>query len=285
MLSQKDNPALSEARLLELHQLIARGSSGDRAAFDALYEVTSARLYAICLSLLPDRPLAEQALQRVYADIWRGTRRPNDSGTPALAWLDDQARASAAALLPPDAALPAMPADPTPVMPPARARNRLREELGMAQAPFSEVLDSRIRWWQRPQALLGAVVAVLVVAAVLLVPVIAPSGQAGWQTQVVSQPAGLRVDVSVHQRDLQIALQSGAAPVGRDWELWWMAPDGAAPVSLGLVPHEEGSVTRPLPQGLDAADGVQIALSDEPEGGAPAGVATGPIIAISTLSP
>ncbi|MDS9466157.1 hypothetical protein RGQ15_01005 [Paracoccus sp. MBLB3053] len=54
-----------------------------------------------------------------------------------------------------------------PVMPPARARQRIREELGLASAPFSQPLDSRIRWWQRPGALLSVLVVLLGLAALV----------------------------------------------------------------------------------------------------------------------
>ncbi|MBD9525724.1 hypothetical protein [Paracoccus sp. PAR01] len=55
----------------------------------------------------------------------------------------------------------------TPVMPPARARQRIREELGLATAPLSETLDSRIHWWQRPGALLAVLVAVIAILAAI----------------------------------------------------------------------------------------------------------------------
>lgn len=58
----------------------------------------------------------------------------------------------------------------TPVMAPARTRQRIREELGHAVAPLSKTIDSRIRWWQRPLPLVLVLLAVLgaVLALVLI---------------------------------------------------------------------------------------------------------------------
>ena len=83
---------------------------------------------------------------------------------------------------------------------------------------------------------------------------------------------------------MEIALEQGAPPEGRDYEIWWIRPDGSAPISLGVVPRS-GSARMELPDDLDPGEGVQIALSDEPEGGSPTGQATGPIVAIADLTP
>lgn len=55
-----------------------------------------------------------------------------------------------------------------PMMPPARARQRIREELGHIAAPLSQLPDSRIHWWQRPGLLLAAVAALAVLAGLML---------------------------------------------------------------------------------------------------------------------
>ena len=66
----------------------------------------------------------------------------------------------------------------------------------------------------------------------------------------------------------------GAAPAtGRSYELWLIDGD-RPPQSLGLI---EAALTLPAPT---AAKGYVLAVTDEPIGGAPAGVATGPVIAL-----
>lgn len=171
----------------------------------------------------------------------------------------------------------------TPVMPPARARQRIREELGHAQAPLSQVLDSRIRWWQRPWALFSGLAAVAAVALLLLMPGLRQADQPDYQAQIVSQDASMRVAARLDGRQIEIALQSGTPAQGRDWEIWWVKPDGSAPVSLGLV-SREGVMRTELPEGLEMVEGVQIALSDEPQGGSPTGQATGAVMGIAPLT-
>ena len=67
---------------------------------------------------------------------------------------------------------------------------------------------------------------------------------------------------------------------GHDHELWLIAREGAAPVSLGIV---RGSAPRrmPIPAALRApvAPDATVALSVEPAGGSPTGSPTGPVIA------
>jgi anti-sigma-K factor RskA len=67
---------------------------------------------------------------------------------------------------------------------------------------------------------------------------------------------------------------------GRDHELWLIAREGAAPVSLGIV---RGATPRRMPisaalRGAVAPDAI-VALSVEPAGGSPTGSPTGPVIA------
>ncbi|MTH76201.1 sigma-70 family RNA polymerase sigma factor [Paracoccus aestuariivivens] len=83
---------LSDARRIALEELIARVALGDRAAFDALYDLTSAKLYAVCLSLLQDRPEAEDTLQEVYVSVWRSASRYLVNGLSPMTWLITIAR-------------------------------------------------------------------------------------------------------------------------------------------------------------------------------------------------
>lgn len=172
----------------------------------------------------------------------------------------------------------------TPVMPPARARQAIRERLGHAQAPLTNDPTARTPWWRGPAGLLAGLMAVGATVAVLLLPGLqdAPA-LPGYQAQLTAPDQPLRVAARITGRDLYVALESAPAADGRDWEIWWIAPDGSAPVSIGLVPRD-GTLRVALPAGLDPAEGVQIALSDEPAGGSPTGQATGPVVAIAPLT-
>lgn len=174
----------------------------------------------------------------------------------------------------------------TPVMAPARARQAIRERLGHAVAPLSNDPTERAPWWRGPVGVILGLMAVAAVAVLLVMPGLrgdAPVAVPGYQAQLVAAEANLSVSATARGREMEVALESGPAPAGRDWEIWWIEPDGGEVISIGLVPRE-GVLRMTLPEGLELEDGVQIALSDEPEGGSPTGVATGPVVAVAPLT-
>lgn len=71
----------------EIENLIARCGLGDRAAFSALYQATSSKLFGICLRILRERSEAEDALQEVYLRIWRKAESYVAGGPSPMAWL------------------------------------------------------------------------------------------------------------------------------------------------------------------------------------------------------
>ncbi|MBW7056570.1 anti-sigma factor [Paracoccus bogoriensis] len=177
----------------------------------------------------------------------------------------------------------------TPVMAPARARQGIRERLGHSAAPLSEDPAAPSGWWRGPWAVLAGLLAVAVLAAILVLPALpgreapAPAGP-DYRAELLSEDQALRVSARVEGREMEIALESGPAAAGRDYEIWWIEPDGSAPISIGLVPRT-GNLRMALPAGLEPSDAIRIALSDEPEGGSPTGQATGPVVAIASLTP
>jgi len=76
----------------ELSDLIARVSLGDRAAFRAVYDTTSAKLFGVCLRILRDRAAAEDCLQEVYVKIWQNASKYTVSGYSPITWLAAIAR-------------------------------------------------------------------------------------------------------------------------------------------------------------------------------------------------
>ena len=72
-------------------------------------------------------------------------------------------------------------------------------------------------------------------------------------------------------------------PAANSYELW-MLPEGAAPVSLGLLPGA-GNAALPLdPQRLAVlAQTMTLAVSLEPAGGSPTGAPTGPVLFTAPL--
>jgi RNA polymerase sigma-70 factor (ECF subfamily) len=68
-------------------ELLAQVALGNRAAFEALYRCTANRLFGICLRVLAQRAEAEDALQEVYATVWRKAAQYDPQKASATAWL------------------------------------------------------------------------------------------------------------------------------------------------------------------------------------------------------
>jgi len=71
----------------ELGRLLSRCSLGDQAAFGALYEATSAKLYGVALRMLRREAWAEEALQEAYVKIWRHADSYNPARGRPMTWM------------------------------------------------------------------------------------------------------------------------------------------------------------------------------------------------------
>lgn len=87
---------MPDTRSHPLPDLIARIAQGDRRAFDAFYDATSAQANALCLSVLKDRRAAEEALEQVYIQVWRQAGA-GTGGLSPQAWLTTLVRTQAMA--------------------------------------------------------------------------------------------------------------------------------------------------------------------------------------------
>ena len=74
----------NNAELSALLQAVARK---DRAAFQALYERTAPKLFAIVLRILRERAPAEDVLQDVFLRIWQNAAGFSPVAGPAMGWL------------------------------------------------------------------------------------------------------------------------------------------------------------------------------------------------------
>lgn len=75
-----------------LEALLAAVGEGDREAFATLYARTSAKLYGTILRILPEGGKAEDALQDIYARIWRVAASYDPSRGRPITWLAAIAR-------------------------------------------------------------------------------------------------------------------------------------------------------------------------------------------------
>jgi RNA polymerase sigma-70 factor (ECF subfamily) len=76
----------------KIAKLIMRVGIKDRAAFDELYRLTSAKLFGVCLRILNDRAEAEEALQEVFVKIWGKADRFAACELSPITWLAAVAR-------------------------------------------------------------------------------------------------------------------------------------------------------------------------------------------------
>lgn len=71
--------------------LVATGQ-GDRDAFLRLYDLTSAKLFGLCLRILRDRGASEDAVQEIYVKVWQNAARYQVNGLSPMTWLITVAR-------------------------------------------------------------------------------------------------------------------------------------------------------------------------------------------------
>lgn len=79
----------------DIEQLIARVAMADRAAFEALYDRVSAKLFGVCLRVLNTRAEAEDAMQDTFVKIWNNADRYQINGLSPMTWLITIARNTA----------------------------------------------------------------------------------------------------------------------------------------------------------------------------------------------
>ncbi|HEY5000021.1 MAG TPA: sigma factor, partial [Usitatibacter sp.] len=67
--------------------LLARSALGDRAAFAELYRATSAKLFAVSLRIVRERPLAEEAVQDSFVNIWNHAGEYAQAKSAPTTWM------------------------------------------------------------------------------------------------------------------------------------------------------------------------------------------------------
>jgi RNA polymerase sigma-70 factor (ECF subfamily) len=70
-----------------LAALLARAALGERAAFSDLYQATRAKLFGVSLRIVRERPLAEEALQDSFVNIWNHASDYARAKSAPLTWM------------------------------------------------------------------------------------------------------------------------------------------------------------------------------------------------------
>jgi len=76
-----------DAAQARLAGLIERSALGDRAAFAELYRAAGAKLFAVSLRIVRERPLAEEALQDSFVNIWNHASDYARSKSAPTTWM------------------------------------------------------------------------------------------------------------------------------------------------------------------------------------------------------
>src|SRR3954463_9126132 len=74
---------------------LARIPSGDSAALQTVYRLTSAKLFGVCLRILGERGAAEDVLQEVYLTVWNRAGTFDPGRASPITWLATIARTRA----------------------------------------------------------------------------------------------------------------------------------------------------------------------------------------------
>lgn len=77
----------AEAATRELVVLLGAVAAGDRKAFRALYDATSAKLFGIAVAMLRSRDTAQDVLQEAYLRVWSRASTYDPLRGPPLPWL------------------------------------------------------------------------------------------------------------------------------------------------------------------------------------------------------
>lgn len=75
-----------------LVRALERAGEGREESLREIYDLTSAKLFGICLRILGDTEEAEDALQEVYVNIWRRAASFDATRSSPITWLATLAR-------------------------------------------------------------------------------------------------------------------------------------------------------------------------------------------------
>lgn len=165
------------------------------------------------------------------------------------------------------------------VAPPTRLWRAI--EASTRPPAMRESLWNRVQFWRGVS--FAAAAGALALLLIFLVVPRAPEAPSGTHVAVLSdsnaEPAWL-VRADIGNRVFSITpLKSAAIPPDKALELWLIAGEGKAPISLGLIPAKgrAGASLASVPSG-ELGEARAFAVSLEPSGGSPTKQPTGPIL-------
>ncbi|SDE87789.1 anti-sigma factor [Rhodobacter capsulatus] len=168
-------------------------------------------------------------------------------------------------------------AEVTPVAPPARLWS------GVEARVFGRPQQAGFGLWRWLAGASGLSVAFLAALLTLGQPLLPARGPM-LVSDMVSTDGTVRLAALYDSEtgEMRVSVGGKAPAPGRDFELWVIAGE-ATPISLGVMPRQ-GQAAMPIPEAIRPmlAKAV-LAITEEPLGGSPEGVATGPLVAKAAL--
>ena len=99
MSSQDRDPRSGESVLTAVEGLLPLVAQGQPAPFRRLYDLTSARIFAVATAVVQDTGSAEEVTRQVFADVWRLAGSFDPASGTAMDWLMRLTRARSIACL------------------------------------------------------------------------------------------------------------------------------------------------------------------------------------------
>lgn len=168
-------------------------------------------------------------------------------------------------------------AEVTPVAPPARLWS------GVETRVFGRPERAGFGLWRWIAGASGLSVAFLAALLTLGQPLLPARGPM-LVSDMVSSDGTVRLAALYDSEtgEMRVSMGGNAPAPGHDFELWVIAGE-AKPISLGVMPRQ-GKAAMPIPEAIRPmlAEAV-LAITEEPLGGSPEGVATGPLVAKAAL--
>ena len=173
-----------------------------------------------------------------------------------------------------------------PEMPPANLWDRVEARIAPPEVP-RERTRRRLGWAWRGWAIL-ATLAALGVAGWTFYPRKPPPRLLAVMVNDRNLP-GLLAEVD-HAGNLHLTIVPAAtgrimqSPAGRSFQVWAFVPGAKVPSSVGVMPDEPGKQVVMSGAKVRFAPEVLLEVSIEPEGGAPNGLPSGPVVFIGRLA-
>ena len=87
MKSNDDSGTGGQIARESLLEIMARVARSDRTALEELYQLTSSKLFGVCLRICGDRSAAEDVLQEVYIKVWHRADQYQAGTYSPISWL------------------------------------------------------------------------------------------------------------------------------------------------------------------------------------------------------